>query len=552
MAVANTCTECCDTAPPCDIATVNGSAGYTVVSGSWTNTTTSSANALVAFNATHPSGGDGSLAISATIQSTALGDKLRIIPKYVDANNYVAVEFEFGNSSTCGTMRVITRTAGSDTIEGNDQPIAFLENTSSYSVKVFYKVDGSDALVYVQVSGARTFGRTITHLSASNFGIGTSTLTGTAGFGIVQVGDYLTGNDCEILPNCIIQDATSTEACEWDVISGTWTFGATIQCTAAGIAVSKYENWTDDNTVAILASPAYSSTASTIGVVCDWVDSSNYHLVTYKWASFSLGVFTIIKVSGGASTTLVTKNFSQESGTLDAQWYVCIRDGNIAVRTGEQVSSGFPATLLSTQTTLHGGKRAGLYATSVSGASPMSATLFTYQLSVDCEDAQTLERNCAMCAPCWGDVTDSGVGMFSASDYAGDLPKGWKLVFSGFSNGTCGVCSTINGTFLFGPLWPTNAFNDPLGGVCQQYGVFSSAICGVTARPRIFLYSDRIEVKLQLDSGSGSVHTGKWVYNFSEAELCDITAITDAAMTGDSLGNAGCNVSSASVVITAL
>jgi hypothetical protein len=106
------------------------------------------------------------------------------------------------------------------------------------------------------------------------------------------------------------------------------------------------------------------------------------------------------------------------------------------------------------------------------------------------------------------------------------VADGWKVVISGVG----GACSGANGTVLTG-----------VTSTCVSTGSNAFANVTVTTVPGA--------VNVLVDSGLGG--NALFVYEFTEAENCDATTITDQAMPRIEFNSGGCNFSATAVVLSA-
>jgi hypothetical protein len=486
---------------------------------------------------------------SSSIAAEVVGDILRIIFHYVDDDNYDCVEFEFGGDAGSagiqpGYVRFIERSGGSESLVGDEMPRGSLIASFGPAVDIFCRRDGDDVNVLVQLTGCVSAERVFTYADVSKVALA----SGDANVGAITVRSLKTekysidlpepDENCVQVPGCCIHEGASALE-EFDEFgTADWTYDAGIHATSGeGLLLSLWENWTDNDAVALSVlctsgSFGFTPTAGVeAGLVFDAVDDENYHaLIVYE--DSGANIIKIVKVTGGVETVLAKS--SDQGGFAGSVFFtVCVREGNISTR---------GPGALSAVTTLHGGKRAGLWAVAIEDEDyELVFTDFLYRLSNECDADEDPERDCVPCRPCDTDLDDP-------EGYRGKLPFGFLIEVSGVTDDTCtgGLgCDAFNGSWAATPDQDTGGN----GAACGVQLLSEEVFCSGQLSPSVEWTITEDTLTVTLSEGFSSA---TFTYAITGAELCDLTSLEDAAMTLDSTTAGACDFTGASVSISAI
>lgn len=541
---------CCGCGPPdCGLAssTFGDLSGFTQVSGTWSalssTAQTSSPSAVLKCDTTHPDGATANRTVIATLSATALGDKARLVVNYVDADNYLAVEVEFGSGSACGQVRVISRSGGTDTTAGSSMSVAGALAGDSLKLTAFYKPNGGINNLRVQVGTTRQFWRTVTAAGGSGVALATDSLTGIAKFSAFTFSYHFTSEatSCTV-PICSVHSGVNE--CDFEVVNGTWSntttgSGALVwEPSTAGLLLATMEIGEGDSLYYLSAKPLALS-GNNIGVVFDYVDEDNYHALVRVNDSGTLNSsydFELRKRSGGVDTTICTVTEAQ-AGLNEEGFYLWIDDDFVAFAAGED---GDYQRWSAADVTLHGGRRVGF----IADASP-SGQFYSleYKLATRCGNVTDLERPCSS--------FNRGVNSFTYVDRIlnGKAPNEWQVEVSGIATNGSGSGSTINCTVANGTfICPPKSASEQSRGTRWQYR-------SPTTNHEVWVYGtdgSQLVVYIYVNNNGFEEPTATFVYNLTEEEQCDTRSISGQAMTLESTTGTWCDFSSSQVTITGL
>ena len=517
--------------------------------------------AVLVCNTVHPEGASANRSIRVTLYGEADGDQIRLAFDYVDANNYLAVEVQFGN---CGVIRVIERSGGTDTTIGNDLPIPLPGGNvpnSQIQLQIHYKPAGGDSNVRVEMHlysnaaepYARSFWRTVTAAGGDQVAICTGNVVDRvyADFFTFArlISDISPGSRdvaC-IAPFCAIHVPTFqqwSQACEWTT-TGSWTFAQggspTMTCTSAGVAICNYP---DDSPLAdrvYAVSVAWTGTNQKPELIFDRVDASNYHTIRRSHNGTDY-VVQLLKVTAGSSS--VVYDFGIDNATTSGAYSAAVNGVDGIALIGGTYSARVSISL-------HGGREVGI------GTATATTTFstFGFKLGTTCADHSDADRPCPWYTKCnFGDVTDD-------ASYDGDYGDMLKVVLAGIT-GTCTECGDRNGTIIslpssFAGSAALPGYNGPSayigsgGPTCCENGFLVNNI-SINPTQVIFKFS----MDCTYDTSPlliDNLIQAYWTYTMSAEEQCDLTAVSNAAMTlGASETLSRCVLSGATATLSSI
>lgn len=574
---------CCG-AVVCAIADHNSS--FTDVAGVWAAFVTSSANAIKRCDVTHPDGVNGNRALIVSMGSTAVGDKPRAMVDYVDASNYLAVELEVG--ATCSLVRVIRRSGGVDSTSGDTMDY---QSPDGISLQIYYKPAGPDLNLKVEVPGARAFWRTVSPVGGDRVALGTSTLTGTATFTGFEFNYHPIDDaiNCDA-PSCVIFEG-ATKSCEWDADTGfdfaaadlgansNIAFDGAVSYGTGATAICDYEDGSRESGYEELASyecgvtifKTHSTTPgqthSDAGLIFDWLDDDNYHMVFWEAGS---GVFpgTGVPIGGrlylkrraaGAFSTV--HEFGYFNSSHIATLSVCVTDDIVIVNgTPEESVANPPSMTLNVRLafTPHGGTKFGFYADVDDADDDVTFSDWYYRITSRC-GVNDEERPCIYCGNCFADL---GVHIV-------------KVVMAGITG--CTACTDRNGTHLipaFNPgedsnftqysftcathydVPPASSSFFHSGGGTSQSGTAPCPIWWMQRyaqiAPDIVIFGIHVDTP-QAVFGDGGID-GLWYYTLAGATCTELSVTSQAMTVVHRLnGSSGvCSISAATASLTLL